>query len=856
VSEAVLGSPNFMAPEQAAGQNRRLTTSADVYGLGAVLYALLTGRPPFEADSALETMRKVVEEEPVPPSRACVARDGGSANRCGSHHDSPATRIDADLQTVCLKCLEKKPERRYRSAEALAEDLERWLRHEPIRARPASAWERTAKWIRRKPALAGALVLLLVVLTGSPVAVFYINRERNRAEADLYVTKVRLASQDLQSRNLVSARGRLLSIAASPQQSPMRGWEWRYLLDQCRSEELTTLGRHASWISDLALSPDDRWVASISGDGWVKLWDLLGGTNPLPAWHAHTGPDTDGHHGWTHALAFSPSRQILATAGPDGKVRFWNVFSSPPADAFPPLEASCARLAFSPDGRLLAGLGRGGEACLWSISDQGAVLEHRWNATYWQPLALTFSADGKRLIAGGYQDPLGLWDVSIPSAPRKVRELSASVAPAATRARGSELYTTAAGKHALNKWNLLTLKEEGCWRTRSASLVALALADDGRHLAAGLGDGSIEVWDLTGGASPQPFMGHEDAVSFLAFARTRPLLVSASLDKTVRLWDPSGREDSSHYILRHGFSAITAKFSPDSRHLISVAREQIDGGERKGTEEHTAKLWEVETWQQLGHESIGGNNPSGDADFSTNGKLVAADDFDDRLSCFTVPTLTQVAQVVGHAVQFLRDGRSWIYASSNTVVRQSLPNGRPSRPTVIARRPDIIVHLAVSADDRVLAVVSKDDPVAIHFWDLQASGRYLGSSTSRHLGTIHRIAFSPDGMTLASIAWDGKLGLWDVATRRNKAMLPGHLDEAYGVAFSPDGRTIATAGTDCVRLWNVATLQEITTLTTDAMMGGLAFSPNGQWLAAAGNDGTIHVWKAPSMPNLGALRRP
>ena len=143
-SNAIVGTPEYMAPEQARGE-KRLTTAADVYALGGVLYALLTGRPPFQAKTPLDVLVKVVSEEPAPPSRV---RPGAPR----------------DLETICLKCLAKEPTKRYGSAEALAEDLERWLRGEPVRARPVRAAERLTKWARRRPALAAAYGLLLAAL--------------------------------------------------------------------------------------------------------------------------------------------------------------------------------------------------------------------------------------------------------------------------------------------------------------------------------------------------------------------------------------------------------------------------------------------------------------------------------------------------------------------------------------------------------------------------------------------------------------------------------------------------------------------------------------------------------------------
>jgi serine/threonine protein kinase/tetratricopeptide (TPR) repeat protein len=166
-SGAVLGTPSYMAPEQAAGQSREIGPAADVYALGAILYELLTGRPPFRKDTPLETLLQVQSVEPVPPSRLCP-------------------RLARDLATVCLKCLEKDPSKRFATADALADDLGRFLAGEPIRARPIGALERTWRWCRRKPlvaSLAGALVLLvigsLVGLTG-----LYLNADAQRGRAE------------------------------------------------------------------------------------------------------------------------------------------------------------------------------------------------------------------------------------------------------------------------------------------------------------------------------------------------------------------------------------------------------------------------------------------------------------------------------------------------------------------------------------------------------------------------------------------------------------------------------------------------------------------------------------------------
>jgi phosphate/phosphite/phosphonate ABC transporter binding protein len=167
VSGAIMGTPSYMAPEQAAGDSKHITVAADIYSLGAVLYTMLTGSPPFRAHTPVETLKQVVEQEPKHPS---TIRDG----------------LDFDLATIAMKCLEKEPQRRYASACALAEDLECWLRREPIQARPVGSGERFWRWCRRNRKVAAfaaaTVVLLVIVAVGSALAAYHFARLQNKTQ--------------------------------------------------------------------------------------------------------------------------------------------------------------------------------------------------------------------------------------------------------------------------------------------------------------------------------------------------------------------------------------------------------------------------------------------------------------------------------------------------------------------------------------------------------------------------------------------------------------------------------------------------------------------------------------------------
>ncbi|HKX60228.1 MAG TPA: serine/threonine-protein kinase, partial [Verrucomicrobiae bacterium] len=318
---AMLGTPSYMSPEQARGEAKQLTTAVDVYGLGAVFYELLTGQAPFAGGTTMETVRQVLEKEPRRPS---TLQPG----------------LDLDLETICLKCLEKDAGRRYGSAESLADDLERWLHHEPILARPTSAWEHTTKWIRRnRLAFMAMTAIALLLVTGVTVSTWQrleaqsaqkiAETERQRAETN--VTKFKTAS--IQSRRSQYAADMFAATAKMEKGSygtarnflreyfpregleELRGFEWRYWWQLSAGQQLDTFPI-SDQVLDMAWSPDGRLIAEGNSDGTFKLLHADSGV----AVFTLTGSSKQ-----LVSVAFSFDGRGLATAGDDGRACFWNV---------------------------------------------------------------------------------------------------------------------------------------------------------------------------------------------------------------------------------------------------------------------------------------------------------------------------------------------------------------------------------------------------------------------------------------------------------------------------------------------------------------------------------------------------
>jgi hypothetical protein len=382
LSGVVMGTPTYMSPEQAAGKVRQLTTATDIYSLGAVLYFVLTGKPPFQGETTLEVLRQVAEVEPPRPSTL-----------------NP--RADRDLETICLKCLEKDPQRRYASSDALADDLERRLKNEPILARPSSTVEHVVKWVKRKPALAGALAICAVsLIIGFAGVTWQWRRAQNEARrAEATVTRLEIERGDMLFANDRSADA-LAYLARVLRREPSNRVVAERIVSALSDRNfcVPVLGlRHDAMVVSARFSADGRWLLTASRDKTARLWDARNGL--LLFTLKHDGP--------VNSASFSPDGGRVVTASDDKTVRLWNARTGqlllPPI----PNDDVVGDARFSPDGERIATRSRN-TTRVWHARTGRPVtdlIKHssRVNHLRWSP-------DQKRLLSACDDGTTQLWD--------------------------------------------------------------------------------------------------------------------------------------------------------------------------------------------------------------------------------------------------------------------------------------------------------------------------------------------------------------------------------------------------------------------------------------------------------------
>jgi WD40 repeat protein/serine/threonine protein kinase len=892
----IQGTPCYMAPEQANSgtPSTRVGPTADVYALGVILYEMLTGQPPFQSPSPLETALQVLHTEPTPPRRF-------------------RPELSRDLETICLKCLAKDPARRFASALELAEDLRRFRAGEPIRARPVSRSERLWRWSRRNPLVATLLASLAVVLLGGlglvtwkwRAEVWAVNVARQekqqadeaRHDADWWAARG-LVDQAINQGDHGNIDRALLLLARALELAVTSGDAdlerairlnlalWRRPLIRRRA-----LLPHGDWVWAVAYSPDGKLCATGSRDRTARLWDTATG-EPVgePLQHDHA----------VWAVAFSPDgKRLLTGSGDDhngaGAVRLWEVPTGKPLGqpfACAPAGRFVAKLAFGPDGRTILVVGLG-EAHLCTLPADGE--QHREPACLALPhpegvVSAVLSPDGRTVLTGGKDGTARLWDTATaqPIGPALEHTPPGGFADG-QQCRVSAVAFSPDGQLILTGTQVVdtvqkrfVTGEARLWRTRTGTQVGEAwphpgpiktvvFSPDGRRAlsgtlvvgqpadqsegsrsretSAGLNShelsyrGAALLWDVTTGKPLGPVMKQSKPVWAAAFSPDGRILLTGSEGGEVQFWlTATGLPLGAPISIIGNVNSVV--FSPDGTTALTS----------RTYEQAAATLCEVP--HGPGDVVPGISAPGVRAmTFAPDGaKLVTANGdgvvqvWDVAAARPTGPPLQQGGPI--HAVAWSRDGKIIATAGREEggVVRLWDANARTplGQPLPYERA---VLAVAFSPDARLLLTSTDDGMTRVQD---AIRGRVVGEPL-RHVGPIRALAFHPDGKTFVIPTGEGKVGQWDTATGRPCGAGFQHQRAATAVAFNPDGTTLATGSLDqTAALWDVVTGRALSSpLQHEGEVLTVAFSCDGQKLLTGSDDGAARLWDVATGVRLG-----
>jgi len=817
VEGALLGTPAYMSPEQARGEGHHVDRRADVYSLGVILYELLTGERPFRG-----SMRMLIEQV--------------------IHDEAPSPRklnstIPRDLETIVLKCLEKDPKARYDNCDQLSGDLQAWLDHKPISARPISVFGRALRWCKRKPVVASmSMSILLVLSIGVAVSSYFAVVAKNEAEVSRLALRQSLDAGDFAKRAQEVAVIAQIKSRASEKlaqenfkkalQAKEKEAEQRVIAQgekekaqietkkavqarddeaeqRLKAEEATRLAERQVYIADMRLALASWRESNMELlrnllDRHKSETNLIGFEWPYLNRLAHSEITTIKHiGGHVDSISISADGHQIASTG-NGITNIFDFDNGEISLNVSMRGTGGGGVAISPDGKRVVTSGasdnrglRDGSLIIFDAKTGQRIHSLRGHTN--SVLSLATSPDGKRFVSGSDDKTIKVWDWA---SGQELRTLHGhdSFVRSVTISPDGTLIVSGSEDRTIKIWDLASGQELKTLSGHDSQVSSVAISPDGKWIVSGSLDKTIKTWDLSSGQELQTLRGHTDNVNSIAVSPDGVQIVSASEDKTIKVWDTVKGQDL--------LFAEMVTFKGHKHGVRSVA--YIADGTRiaSGGHDGTIKLWDFERGHEF-HNLTKYQTSAETVAINPDGKTIVSAGYSGHIHVWDAKTGQERYVLKGHS--------------------------------------DKVLSVAVSADGKRIVSGSADKTLRI--WDA-ISGQEL-QTLRGHDERISSVAISPDGKRIVSGSHDETVKIWDLASGRELHTLDGHKYFLFSVAISPDGKRVVSVAGD-IRIWDLETGQELP-FFEDAYVGGIAcvtFSPDGKNIISGGSRGNIHIWDA------------
>ncbi|YCM43523.1 protein kinase [Verrucomicrobiaceae bacterium 227] len=886
----MLGTPEYMSPEQADGGSLHLDTRTDIYSLGAVLYEIIAGSPPFLARELrsrgfAEILRIIREQDPPRPSTRLTSQ---SAHKSTVKVDLiPPAQIKNDIDWIVMRALEKDRNRRYRTVSELADDVRHFLAHEPVTARPPGTLYRLSKFVRKNRAasLATALVLLSIIAAAIVSTAMAIREgkarsaeasQRQRADAATRETRRAFSHSDLLSAENHLAQGQpgnaVAFLARALRTDPENDAAQRKLLNTLARFSFPQPTREPFRLDDrpslLALDPGGQRILATSARGQAVLLDQANG-NLLTEIHF---PAT----GYTPS-ATNPKLTHLALATKQGLIHHYELTSGSLIASYQVPDPVLLRsLALSPSGTALYSASHDGGVRAWSPKNQVPLWTYRHTE---RAVCLDVSTDGSRLLAGFGDGSVALLDTGTGKLLAQKKCHSAIIVQIKFLP-GSGRFATASWDSTARIWNSANISPVTPPLRHDKAIYHLSVSPCGSRIATSSYDKTARVWDtFTGALHGQP-LTHRDHVYFSNFSPDGSRLVTASRDRTVRLWDPyRGKEISAP--IHHNEATASALFTADGLHLVTTSRDR------------DLNHWDI-TPRQAASLAFPHKNPVILALFDAPKNALVTLSQHEKARVFNLATARQS----GFAVPL--PGKLQLYGSrlnprfcdafsSAETRRLLLKNTLPllaaidrTKASSVAINPALNQLLIGHTDGSLIlwdlttaSLIHRSQlpPIAITCLDLEGdhalaghvdgSTRYFNPRTGeilhtvRHRERISSVILDPRHQQFATGSMDNTARIWSLTTGKPKTSPLAHSDRSSPLGmicrFSPDGTLLATGGSHdaALRLWQTDTgIPHTRPLKHDDYLTAFAFSHDGKTIATGtpthDGDSTVQLWHVAS----------